>query len=102
MRTGIAAGAAIAALALLLACAGTRSRGPDFDRLWNEYAKLPDHRALAVCGDPERAWLAAAAGGASSPEAAKKRAIAECRVKREDRRMRAPCRIYAVGGEIVW
>jgi hypothetical protein len=88
--------------AVLLACAGGSGMAPGFDRLWKDYSKLPEHRALAVCGDPERLWVAGAVGGAESRRAAREGALKECRKRRESRRLLAPCKIYAIGDEILW
>ena len=92
-----------AALLLLSACAGNRVPAhPKLDRVWRSYTKLPAQRALAVAGDPRRAWVSAAVGGADTQEGADERALAECRVRRRARRMQSPCRVYARGDAIVW
>lgn len=70
--------------------------------LWRQYQELPLRRALALSGDPDRAWVAAMAGGAERQEDAIDAALEGCRQKRKDRRLRTPCLLYAVDDEIVW
>lgn len=90
---------------LALACAtptGPQGPHPSLTALWRQYQRLPDERALAVAGDLDRVWVAAMAGGALTREDAVEQASVECRRKRRERRMQAPCLLYAVGDEIVW
>jgi hypothetical protein len=91
---------------LLLALACTTAEGPKPHRalkgLWRDYSKLAPKRALAIAGRPDRQWVAGAAGGHSSDEAAQTAALAECAKHRKERRMQSPCRLYAVGRRIVW
>lgn len=97
---------------LLLACAALLAPGcasesrraphPAIASLWREYLELPPARALALAGDLDRLWVGAVAGGQASQIDAEQSALAECRRRRLARRMRAPCRLYATGGEIVW
>lgn len=70
--------------------------------LWRDFQKLPLTRALALAGDPDRAWVASMAGGALAQQDAIDVALEGCRRKRLDRRLRAPCLVYAVDDEIVW
>jgi len=70
--------------------------------LWRQYQQLPTRRALALAGDPERAWVAAMAGAATEQQDAIDVALARCRQKRKEHRMQAPCRLYAVDDEVVW
>jgi hypothetical protein len=63
---------------------------------------MDDQRALAISGDPDRIWVGAAAGGAREAGRAKQSAIDECNRKRLARRLRSPCRLYAVGDRVVW
>ncbi len=87
-----------------LACASSGPGPPaPLKRLWREYLELPDQRALAIAGDPETSrWVAGASGGHGSRDEAEQEALAECKRRRALRRMQAPCRLYAVGDEIVW
>ena len=95
---------AICAVLLAAACArgGRIPPHPGIDRLWGQYAALAPMRALAIAGDPDRLWVGAAAGGAEAQHDASDRALEECRRRRAERRMQAPCRLYAVGDEILW
>jgi hypothetical protein len=71
--------------------------------LWHQYLEIPLPKALAIAGDPDREWVGAAAGGAGASQIeAEQSALAECRKRRIARRMRAPCRFYATGTEVVW
>ncbi len=97
---------------LLLACAallppacamGSRSEPhPGIASLWRDFLEMAPERALALAGDPDRRWVGAAAAGRASQIEAEQSALAECRWRRAARRMRAPCRLYATGDEIVW
>jgi hypothetical protein len=71
--------------------------------LWREYRALPGERALAVAGEFRLdRWVAGASGGEASRGEAEARALEECRKRRAQRRMQAPCLLYAVGDEVVW
>jgi hypothetical protein len=85
-------------------CARTGgSPHPDLRRVWREYVALADERAMAIAGHPERdRWVSAATGGHRSQGGAERRALAECRTRRQERRIQAACVLYAVGDEIVW
>lgn len=90
--------------ALLAACATGPTPGhrSQLTRLWAQYEQLSPQRALAVAGDPELVWVGAATGGHESREAAERAALAECQRRRVKSRMQVPCRLYAVGDEVVW
>src|SRR5262245_26495378 len=75
---------------------------PELAELWRSYKALPAERALAVAGDPHRVWVAGVAGGEPTPDEAEFAALAQCRQRRAARRLQVPCRLYAVGDEIVW
>ena len=76
---------------------------PDLAQVWRDYQELPAERALAIAGDPRRdRWVTGAAGGHANLERAEEEALLQCRVRRGQRRLQAPCLIYAVGDEIVW
>src|SRR5262245_33692714 len=83
--------------------AGTAGAPPtELAELWRNYQALPAERALAVAGDPHRVWVAGVAGGEPTPDEAEFAALAQCRQRRAARRLQVPCRLYAVGDEIVW
>ena len=92
------------AAALLVGCRIPPAGPPEsLLPLWRDYEKLRPMRAMAIAGDPHRpAWVAAMAGGASSQREANEIALAGCREKRKERRMREPCLLYASGDEVVW
>ncbi len=73
-----------------------------FVRMWARYAELPRERALAIAGDPDRRWVGSAVGGRPTRAAAESAAFAECDQQRIERRIQQPCRLYAVGDDIVW
>ena len=88
---------------LALACTAPGARPhKGISGLWREFAQLSPKRALALAGHPDLAWVGAAVGGFASQIEASDAALAECRRKRRERRMQAPCLLYAVGSEIVW
>lgn len=92
------------AVLLFAACAtGSRTEPhPGIASLWRDFLNMPPERALALAGDPDRAWVGAAGGGYASQIEAEESALAKCRRRRAARRMQAPCRLYATGREIVW
>jgi hypothetical protein len=70
--------------------------------LWSEYASLPRPRALAIAGElRHNQWVAGASGGHTTHSEAEIGAMRECRKRRFERRIVAPCQIYAVDDEIV-
>lgn len=71
-------------------------------KLWKQFSALAGERALALSGDPERVWIGAAVGGQASREDAEQAALEACRRRRIAGRLQTPCRLYAVGDEIVW
>lgn len=93
-----------AVASVALACAsGATERHRSLQGLWRQYLELPEERALAIAGDPERnRWVAGASSGHESPAEAEDGALAECRRRRQKRRLQAACLLYAVGDEIVW
>ena len=110
-RQGVVAATArivICAALLATSCASESILGTripphrKLDRIWRQYSELAPKRALAIAGDPNRHWVGAAAGGAEAQADASDRALEECRRKRSERRMQAPCLLYAVGDDILW
>jgi len=102
--------AALCAAALVLtACTGgVRTPGRDsrphrgLESLWRDYQALPRERALAIAGDPDGLWVAGAAGGEANRRDAERRALEQCGIRRLERRLLVPCRLYATGDRIVW
>ena len=74
---------------------------PDLRGLWVRFLELPDERALAIAGDGRVRWIGEISGGHPSRAEAEQSALAACNEKRLRRRMRAACRVYAVGDEVV-
>jgi hypothetical protein len=92
---------------VLSACARSPSSPPSPHRelapIWREYRDLPAERALAIAGELRHDhWVAGASGGHASRGKAEAQALEECRRRRAQRRMQAPCLLYAVGDEVVW
>jgi len=86
-------------------CASLRTlpKHRDLQPMWSDYQKLPDSRALVVAGELRRnQWVAGASGGHSSVEDAIDEAMKECLARRSQRRIQAPCLVYAQGEEVVW
>jgi hypothetical protein len=100
-RSALCLAAAVATLTL--DCAGARtSHQVGLEGFWNSYESLPQAKALVIAGEPDGVWVAGAAGGEASPEAAEASAMEMCARRRHERRLAAPCRIYARGSKIVW
>jgi hypothetical protein len=93
-----------ALLLLATACAGSPRPEPHAGvaKRWGGYLSMPHQRAFAMAGDPNGHWLGSTVGGYGSPAEAKREALRRCEHERAARRMEAPCRIYAVGHQIVW
>ena len=109
-RAGASSGRRIlrtAALAIgaaaLSACASSSPVPPGLAPIWRDYSALPAERALAIAGELRHdQWVAGASGGHASRADAEEAALAECGKRRAQRRMQAPCVLYAVGDEVVW
>jgi hypothetical protein len=91
----------------LVACARSSSPPPPPHRelapIWREYRELKAERALAIAGELRHDhWVAGASGGHATRGEAEARALVECRRRRAQRRMQAPCLLYAVGDEVTW
>lgn len=103
VRPAFSLSLALLAVGAAWACAAT---GPQphrgVQRLWRQFLELPEERALALAGDPERVWVAGVSGGHEFRTDAEASALGECQRRRALRRLQAPCRLYAVGNEIVW
>jgi hypothetical protein len=76
-------------------------RTPRFTDEWTRYERLQPNKALAVAGDLATVYVSGYAFGYMDAEAAVKAALAECEARRIDRRVAAPCKTYAVGGQRV-
>jgi hypothetical protein len=86
-----------------IACATHRAEHRELESVWRDYRALPDQRALAIAGVIERnSLVAGASGGHASSDAARAGALRECQLRRQRMRMQHPCRVYAVGDEVVW
>jgi hypothetical protein len=102
-RWGLSMG--VVSALLLTACETQKPTAPHagIESLWSQYQEIPLPRALAIAGDPDREWVGAAAGGPGASQIeAEKSALAECKRQRLARRLRAPCRFYATGNQVVW
>ncbi len=85
-------------LATLQPLGCTRSDRPvGMSSIWNEYLGMPEHRALAIAGDPSGVWVAGATGGHPSRGAASDAALAECERRRLARGVKDRCTLFAVG-----
>lgn len=89
---------------VLVACASDGALPhPDLTPVWREFVALPEQRALAIAGDPERdRWVAGASGGHATRDRAEAEALLQCQMRRRARRLQDECVLYAVGDEIVW
>jgi hypothetical protein len=85
------------------ACASERAPDPNLEKVWRDYRRLPDQRALAVSGNVEHdRFVAGSSGGHATIPDAEAAALRECGVRRLKMRQQAACKIYAIGDEIVW
>lgn len=90
-------------LLLLVACAARNAPHPELAAIWRDYGALPEQRALAIAGElRQNLWVAGASGGHALRSDAEWEALRECQRRRKQQRMQAPCRLYAVGNEVVW
>jgi len=88
---------------LLSACASSSPAHRELAPIWRDYRALPAERALAIAGELRHdQWVAGASGGHASRDDAEAAALAECSRRRAQRRMQAPCVLYAIGDEVVW
>jgi hypothetical protein len=107
MLVSLIAGGALALAASACGIAG--SGGPmgirvrartRFETEWRRYLERPEAKALAVAGDLRGRYVSGIAHGEDSLEAAARRALARCEVRRAERRIVGACRAYAHGDEI--
>jgi hypothetical protein len=95
--------ALVTCVAALSACASSSPADPELASIWRDYRALPAERALAIAGELRHdQWVAGVSGGHASSADAEAAALRECRRHRAQRRMQAPCLLYAVGDEVVW
>lgn len=66
---------------------------------WKRYLAFSHFKALAVAGDPEGAHVTGYAHAYPGEASARTAALEACEVRRADRRIAAPCRIYAEGDD---
>ena len=87
-----------------IACASKpASVDPNLARVWRDYRRLPDHRALALAGNIQQdRFVAGFSGGHATIPEAEAAALRECSARRLAMRQQAACKIYAIGDETVW
>lgn len=98
-------------IAALTVCAGctksARTLGlpmrttPQFEVELTRYAKLPAQKSMAIAGDPKEIYVSGYAYDYLLQEAAVQAALKYCELRREDLRIEAECRTYAIGDEII-
>jgi hypothetical protein len=71
--------------------------GTRFDSEWTRYVRLTPNKAMAVAGDVTNVYVTGYAFGYDSEPAAIDAALAACEARRTDRRIEAPCQIFAIG-----
>jgi hypothetical protein len=72
-----------------------------FESEWRSYSDHIGFKALAVAGDLAGTYVSGYAYAYPSRDAAIEAALEYCEGRRVDRRIDEPCRLYAVGDEIV-
>jgi hypothetical protein len=94
---------ALAAVAALACASNSRAPDPNLAKVWRDYRRLPDQRALAVAGNVEHdRFVAGSSGGHATIPDAEAAALRECGARRLKMRQQAACKLYAIGDEIVW
>jgi len=105
-RIVIAVWAALGMPLLVLCSSCSTSSGPlglelrsvtrlETDRL--RYTAMPDFKAFAIAGNPSAVFVSGIAYDQPNADAAIATALAYCNVRRSDRSIASPCRLYAVG-----
>ena len=87
----------------LTSCTGRAGMPHDGVRgLWNDYRQLQSHKAIAMAGEPDGAYVYGVAAGQPSLREARRLALETCQERRAERRFQMPCRYYAVEERVVW
>src|SRR6185503_1363731 len=68
-----------------------------FQNQWKHYVRLQPHKAIAVAGSMSGLYVAGYAFGYTSESDAMEAALADCELRRADRRIEDPCRMFAIG-----
>lgn len=71
-----------------------------FDSEWKRYLAFSHFKALAVAGDPGGVHVTGYAHAYPGEAGARAAALEACELRRADRRIAAPCRIYAEGDDL--
>jgi hypothetical protein len=91
------------ALAGTACAAKPNAPDPILAKVWRDYRRLPDRRALAIAGNLRQdRFVSGASGGHATIPDAEAAALRECAARRLKLRQQAMCHLYAVGDEIVW
>jgi len=72
-------------------------RGTRFESEWMRYVRLTPQKAMAVAGDVSSVYVTGYAFGYDSEREAANAALAACEARRVDRRIEAPCQMFAIG-----
>ena len=72
-----------------------------FDNEMKRYHDFAPHKAIAVAGDVQGAYVIGYAVGASSQKEAILEALDECEKRRSERRIEDDCRMHAIDDDII-
>ena len=67
-----------------------------FESEWSKYRKLAPNKAMAIAGDIHGRYVLGYAHVFPSEASAIEEALSACELRREDRRVVAPCKLFAV------
>jgi hypothetical protein len=103
MRSTLVLGGMFAALSLLAACTETPGLPGGTYAHFQNFKKVPFHRAYAIARNVNGSYSAVFVGNEPSPEAAEQAALAQCRSSASKHLYADPssCRIYAIDDTIV-
>ena len=75
---------------------------PEFLQVFKDYQGRPEHKAMALAMDAKGRFAHGVAARASTQAEANQEALAECARFTGQGGLQAPCRLYAVGDQVVW
>ena len=71
-----------------------------FTSEWSSYRQMLSHKAMAIAGDVESQYILGYSHAYPTEASAIDEALEACEERRMDRRMEAPCKLYAIENEL--
>jgi hypothetical protein len=71
-----------------------------FEAEWSAYLKMAPRKAMAIAGDIDSQYVLGYSYAYVREDSAIEEALEACEERRADRRIDAPCRLYAFGDEV--